>query len=262
MKKLNVTKLKDGVFLLDELGGTNCYLLVGSNKALLIDCGTGFADLEGTVKDLTDLPLTVIATHGHVNHIGGAGAFPQIYIHKDDTALINKIQFTRPMRKIFTMGAGDAKRQGADPADVKKGKFKTKFIPIDESFSLDLGSKEIKIHHTPGHTKGSIAIIDETDKLIFSGDNVCDALWIHLPGCTSLERWLDGAQWLYNMSLSYTVYWGHRSPQLQSDYILQVISWAKEIMATTKKNSIIPKVKQYPDREDGIIYRTSNVFGK
>ncbi len=262
MKKLNVTPLKEDIYLLDELGGTNCYLIVGSKRALLIDCGTGFADIYGTIRDITGLPISVIATHGHVDHIGGAGAFPEIYIHKDDTAFINRIQFSRPMRMIFTNASLAAKQQGARVSDVKRAKYKTKFISIDDNFTLDLGNKEISVHHTPGHSKGSIAVIDESDRFIFSGDNVCDALWMHLPGSTSLESWLPGAQWLYDMSLNYSIYWGHRKAKLESDYILQVISWAKEIMANTKKNSLIAKIKQYPDREDGIIYRTSHVFGK
>jgi glyoxylase-like metal-dependent hydrolase (beta-lactamase superfamily II) len=262
VKKLNVKPICDDVYLLDELGGTNCYLVVGAGKALLIDCGTGFADLRGTVEDITSLPVEVIATHGHVDHIGGAGAFESIYIHKDDTAFINRIQFTVPMRRIFTLGAGDAKRQGARAGDVKRGKYKTRFIPIDESFSLDLGGKEIKIKHTPGHTKGSIAVIDETDKIIFSGDNVCDALWLQLPGCLSVEEWLPSAQWLYEMSKSYDIYWGHRTPKLESEYILQVINWGKEILGKSRKNAFISKTVQYPDRPDGIIYRTGRVFKK
>jgi glyoxylase-like metal-dependent hydrolase (beta-lactamase superfamily II) len=51
---------------------------------------------------------------------------------------------------------GAAKSQGVKLSDVKRGKYRTKFIPIDESFSLDLGNRKIKIKHTPGHTKGSI----------------------------------------------------------------------------------------------------------
>ncbi len=262
MRQLPVTKITDGVYLLDEFSGTNCYLIVGKEKALLVDCGTGFADLKGTVEGITDLLVTVIATHGHVDHIGGAGAFKEIYIHYADTAFINKIQFTVPFRKAFTLGAGDAKRQGVRVSDVKKGRYKTKFISIDESFKLDLGCKEIKIKHTPGHTRGSIAVIDETDKIVFSGDNVCDALWLHLPGATSLEEWLPSARWLYEMSKNYRIYWGHRNALLKSEYILQVINWGEEIMSFSKKNAFPSKVKQYPEREDGILYRTGNVFKK
>ena len=262
MKKLAFTNITDGVYLLDELGGTNCYLVVGSEKALLIDCGTGFADLKGTIEDITPLPVEVIATHGHCDHIGGAGAFPEIYIHKDDTAFINKIQFTVFARKIFSLGVGTAREQGVKTSDVKKGPYKTKFIPIGDGFSLDLGGKEIKVKHTPGHSRGSIAVIDETDKIIFSGDNVCDALWLFLPGGLSIEEWLPSAEWLYEMSKTHRIFWGHRKPELQSDYILQVINWGKEIMANQTKNAFPSRKKQYPDRIDGIIYKTGKVFKK
>lgn len=262
MKKLNVREIGKGVYLLDELSGANCYLVVGSEKALLVDCGTGYCDLKGTVESLTSLPVEVIATHGHVDHIGGAGAFKEIFIHYADTKPVNRIQFTVPARKLFASGIAGAKEQGMKISDVKKGEYKTKFIPIDESFRFDLGGKEIKIKHTPGHTVGSIAVIDETDKYIFSGDNVCDALWMFLPGSTSIEQWLPSAQWLYEMSKSYRIFWGHRNAELTSEYILQVVTWGREILAKTKKNALFSKKKQYPEREDGIIYMTGKVFKK
>lgn len=53
---LPVTELAENVYLLNEFDGTNCYLVVGSEKALLIDCGTGFCDIRGAAEKLTDLP--------------------------------------------------------------------------------------------------------------------------------------------------------------------------------------------------------------
>ena len=65
---LPVTKLAENVYLLNEFDGTNCYLVVGSEKALLIDCGTGFCDIRGAAEKLTDLPIILAATHGHGDH--------------------------------------------------------------------------------------------------------------------------------------------------------------------------------------------------
>ena len=59
---LPVTKLAENVYLLNEFDGTNCYLVVGSEKALLIDCGTGFCDIRGAAEKLTDLPIILAAT--------------------------------------------------------------------------------------------------------------------------------------------------------------------------------------------------------
>ena len=51
---LPITKLAENVYLLNEFDGTNCYLVVGSEKALLIDCGTGFCDIRGAAEKLTE----------------------------------------------------------------------------------------------------------------------------------------------------------------------------------------------------------------
>lgn len=87
---LPVTKLAENVYLLNEFDGTNCYLVVGSEKALLIDCGTGFCDIRGAAEKLTDLPIILAATHGHGDHIGGAGQFEEIYIHRADCEISTK----------------------------------------------------------------------------------------------------------------------------------------------------------------------------
>lgn len=253
-------RIADGVYLINEYGGVNCYLVTGEKGALLIDCGTGTGDFKRTVGKITDLPLNVLATHGHVDHIGGADQFPFVFVHRDDCRFINKLQTSLILRKLFVAANGEMKKNGISARDVKRGDFKPKLIPVNDNFTIDLGSKLITVKHTKGHTAGSIAVIDEKDNIIFSGDNVCDALWMHMPGSVSLEEWLPGAQWLYEMSLQYHIYWGHRTPQLQSDYILQVINWGKEIISSHKRNSFFARTKQYPLREDGIIYKTNKVF--
>lgn len=254
-------KIKDGVYLLKDPNGTNCYLVLGSEKAMLIDCGLGFCDMKGAVRKITDLPIVAVMTHGHVDHIGGAWQFDEIYLHKDDCRLINDIQRSYIMRKLFLKGAEGAKDTHVSFAEFCN-KPKPKIIKLNGDEVFDLGSKEIKLHHTAGHTWGSIALVDEADGIVFSGDNVCDALWMMLPGTASLEEWLPGAEWLYEMSLKYDVYWGHRVPKLKSDYISQVIGWGKEILSIYKKNAKISKITQYPDRKDGIIFRTGNVHKK
>lgn len=260
-KELPVTSIADNTYLINEFDGTNCYLVVGSEKALLIDCGTGFCDLKGACEKITSLPITVVATHGHVDHIGGAGQFEEIYIHHDDCKAINKLQMSMPMRKAFLGGNSVIKEHGFTAKDITKPKYKTKLIPIDDGYKFDLGNKIISVKHTPGHSVGSIALIDESSKIVFSGDNVCDALWMQIPGATSLEEWLPSAKWLYDMSKEYRIFWGHRIPELSSEYIATVIKWGEEIIKNNK-NSILPKTKQYPEQSDGIIYKTNKIHSR
>ena len=61
-----------------EIGEFDCasiFLLVGDERAMVIDTGVGIGDLKGFIRKLTDKPLMVCYTHNHVDHVGGAGAF-------------------------------------------------------------------------------------------------------------------------------------------------------------------------------------------
>lgn len=259
-KELRPVRIKDGVYLISDCGFTSCYLVTGEKKAMLIDCGTGFFDFKGAVSKLTDLPLIVVATHAHTDHIGGMRQFPEIYVHKDDINIANRFMASTPGIKLFISRNAFLKKQGVTAKDLLKKEYNTKIIPFDEGAAFDLGGKIITVKHTPGHSTGSVALIDEKDKLIFSGDNVCDALWMQLPGGTSIEEWLPGAKWLYEMSAEYDVYWSHRTPRLTHEYIGQIVLWGEEILKKHKKNAFISKTAQYPKQRDGIIYRTGKVF--
>lgn len=259
---LPVEVIKNGVFRINEFDGTNCYLVVGEKNALLIDCGTGFCDMRACVRQSTSLPIILAATHGHGDHIGGRGQFEKIYIHRDDCKRLNIFQGGMLFRKIFVKFNKPVTDHGFCTKDVLKPEFKTEIVPFDDGFVFDLGGKTVRAKHTPGHSKGSVAFIDEEDKIIFSGDNVCDALWMQLPGCTSIEEWLPSAKWLREASKTYDVYWGHRVAKLTTEYIAQVITWGEELVSKTKKNTLFYSIKQYPKQPDGIIYRTDRVLKK
>lgn len=80
-----IRKIADDTYMISDFGIANCYLLIGEERALLIDCGLGIGDIKGAVEKITDKPITVVATHGHVDHAGGDGQFEKIYVHTLDT---------------------------------------------------------------------------------------------------------------------------------------------------------------------------------
>lgn len=256
---LPVEKITEGVYLLNEFEGTNCYLVVGEEKALLIDSGTGFCDLRKCVENITDKPITLALTHGHVDHFGGAGQFEEAYLHPFDMGKINEFQKKRFVRQAFLLYS-NAHALGFKASDVFRNEYRTKYIPMTEGKVFDLGSKTVRVHHTPGHSKGSVSFVDETDKIVFCGDNMCDMLWLFTPGSTSVEQWLESAKWIYKMSETHRVFWGHRKPELSHEYIGKVVAWGEEILGKSGKNAKISKIVQYPKQPDGIIYRTGNVY--
>lgn len=68
---------------------THCYLLNGTKRSLLIDTGLGICNISDEVKQLTDKPVTAVATHIHWDHIGGHKYFPDFYAHKEELNWLN-----------------------------------------------------------------------------------------------------------------------------------------------------------------------------
>lgn len=88
------------VYMINEFNVADCYLLVGTERALLIDMGVGLGNLRAFVQRLTGgLPLDVVATHGHVDHIGGRGQFPRVFVQAEDVGIVGKVSL--PYRKAF-----------------------------------------------------------------------------------------------------------------------------------------------------------------
>ncbi len=154
------------------------YLLLGSEKALLIDCGMGSGDLRGVVESFTSgLPLEVVITHAHPDHIARIGQFQSdcpVYMHHDDLPLLKR--FIEHLHYEI------------DP---------TKILHVDEGFIFDLGNRRLKVFHIPGHSKGSIVLLDEENGVLFSGDaigsnrpTIVDALWMQMSE-THIDEYLS-----------------------------------------------------------------------
>ena len=79
-----VSMIANKTWCINEYGMDAMFLLEGGHKALLIDTGTGTFDIAALCRKLTDKPLMVACTHGHVDHVGGIGYFDEVWLHPDD----------------------------------------------------------------------------------------------------------------------------------------------------------------------------------
>ncbi len=86
-KKLFIKEVLPGIFLMDEAHEATGYLVVGHDRACVIDTMNGYNDLYQAVRGLTDKPLTVVNTHGHPDHIFGNMFFQEAYLHPADREL-------------------------------------------------------------------------------------------------------------------------------------------------------------------------------
>ncbi len=253
----HVTEIENKVWQIEECG-VYCYLIAGEKRALLIDACNGFGNLAELAKTLTPLPVTVTATHAHPDHVGGRGSFPEMYLPRKDRAAarlydklyVRRLMFNKPSQQKY----------GLKRRDLKKGKYRTKYILFDDGLTFDLGGRTVRAFQTAGHTKGHCSYILEEDRIVFTGDNVCRGIWLFLPWSTTVATWIEGAERIYGLAQTHTLYGAHEAEPMPPELLARLIATAKELVHT-RKNTLFPRVRVYPKNytDHAVIYRTTRI---
>lgn len=179
---VNITKIKNNVWQINENGLDCMYLIKGEKQSAVIDTGTGISDFKHLIETIINQPYVVILTHAHVDHAGGCGQFSEVYIHEKDEQEANGITLEDRYNYIKNMeNTGSIEKNSVDIAEIIRNNNKPHFRYIKDRDEIDLGDKKLVIYEMPGHTAGSICILDEKDRILFSGDNVNDIELICAP---------------------------------------------------------------------------------
>ena len=190
-------KLAEGVYHIYEPGGVYTTLITGEEKALLIDTGYGFDNLEAFVRTLTDKPLEVVLTHGHTDHCGGNYQFSTVHMNLMDTPTYLWYESTQKQMIIekFKRDRSAAGLPDVWPADFDEGDYLKQhtrhFEPLRNGQIFNLGGRQEEILFMPGHTVGSVVIFDHQTGLLFSGDNISDSLWIMFDTSALLSNYVS-----------------------------------------------------------------------
>ena len=171
-----VNAVREGVFAISEpfhKMKVRSYLVVGSERALLIDSGLGVCDIKAVVDDLTDLPVTVVTTHSHWDHIGGHALFEEVMVHKLDAGWLTGgfPLGTDHIREMLMKGLLAEPYRFFDPLDYICPTVANPHILKDGDRISD-GTHSLLVIHTPGHSPGGISLFDERDGLLFTGDTI------------------------------------------------------------------------------------------
>jgi len=170
-----IEKIDDATYAISEYGHwekMHSYLLMGEEYALLIDTGLGIGNIKTEIDSLTNLPVKVVTTHVHWDHIGGHSLFSDISVHKEDVKclknglpipidVIRKNIIQEPFMKT------PPKEFDINKYNVYTGN-PTKIL-LDGDV-IDIGSRRIKVLHTPGHSPGHICLWEEDKGYLYTGD--------------------------------------------------------------------------------------------
>ncbi|BCD28650.1 MBL fold metallo-hydrolase [Bacillus cereus] len=170
-----VKQIARNTYAISEYGHwekVHSFLLVGDTAAILIDTGLGIDNLKRITDQLTNLPITVVTTHVHWDHIGSHAQYEEIYVHALEADwLINGIKGLS-----ITQIRHDIARDITLP--TPKTFQPEAFIPfqgtptklLQDGDIIDIGNRKIQIIHTPGHSPGHICIYDYETAFLFTGD--------------------------------------------------------------------------------------------
>ena len=169
------------VWLMSDSDGACGYVVVGRIMAAVIDTTNGLFDVKAAVRSITDLPLVLINTHGHCDHILGNVYFNQsAYLSSLDLDVVERY------RRIDPDFAAALSRAGL--ADLPP------FIDMEEGHVFDLGDLHLQAISVPGHTPGSFCLLLVEDRILFAGDSINHAPWFFLKESLPLRSCLENLE--------------------------------------------------------------------
>jgi glyoxylase-like metal-dependent hydrolase (beta-lactamase superfamily II) len=173
-----ISRGRYGIWKIYERYKAAMYLVCGSKRACLIDSAYGLTDLRELVGELTKLPVFVVNTHGHVDHVLGNHWFDRVLMHPADHFLYQEIidGYADMLRQDWVRQSYGEFIKDLDPSTVHFPKAED----IRGGDVIDLGGKRLEVVEIPGHTAGSIMLLDPDERICFSGDAVNEHLWMFL----------------------------------------------------------------------------------
>jgi hydroxyacylglutathione hydrolase len=261
-----ISQVTERVWRIDDHGLDNIYLVEGEEKALLIDTGNGVADLAGTVQNFTDKPLIIVNTHGHPDHVGGNFQYSEVYAHPKDFDLIRffagRENHTENLKRLME---AHPDLQSFFFQDIQPYKLPV-LKPVESGFMFDLGGRKLEVIEVPGHTKGSIVLLDSQNRLLFTGDNNNTLVWLFLDGCLPIEAYLGTLQKLNARSNEFDKILPGHGGVIDKSFIGEQIICAQQIISGEcqgeKYESFAGPALLCRYKRAAIAYDPENVFTK
>lgn len=227
-----IKELLPKLWSIDENGEDTIYLIAGDERALLIDTGWGLGDLAGLVASLIPLPLLVVNTHGHPDHVCGNGQFTAVHIHPNDIPLLEG-NFLPENREWMINGIlGKTEPQGLS----KEGWINTplsQVIPVRDGFTFDLGGRTVEVIESPGHSPGCICLRERNEDLLFTGDTVLQGqIWLHLDHSMPLPIFRESVLRLTAITNDNTkIFPGHSTSPLTKVILSQLLTSVEQVIS-------------------------------
>jgi glyoxylase-like metal-dependent hydrolase (beta-lactamase superfamily II) len=251
----DVYKPTPGVFAIYEphqAEETIGYLIVGQKRALLFDTGMGISDIRKVTEELTTLPIIVLNSHTHDDHVGGNWEFDNVYgMDTDFTRKDAQGSREDAQTEITPDQICGSLPKGFDPKAYVTRPWKITAYTHDGD-RFDLGGRTIEVIATPGHTPDAISLIDRSNGLLFTGDTYYPApIWLFRPE-TDLDTYAASIRRLAALAPQIKLVLGaHNIPVAQPTVLAQLVAAFDAVRAG--------KVAATPDSPGKVLYKVGDI---
>jgi len=210
------------------------YLVVGKERAALIDTGLGIGNVKRLAEEFTSLPIRVVNTHSHYDHIGQNYLFDSVAIFDAPNARqAAKSGYSKAeMSRLLADGMlWKPLPEDFDPENYQVPAF-TVTRWLKDGDIIDLGHRKLEVVHTPGHSPDSICFLDRNARLLWTGDTFYPGtIYIHLPG-SDLDAFIQSYERMIALSSNYDrLLPSHNEPYVQKAALERVLRAALDIRA-------------------------------
>jgi glyoxylase-like metal-dependent hydrolase (beta-lactamase superfamily II) len=208
------------------------YLILGSRRALMFDTGMGIGDLKALTSQLTQLPLMILNSHTHNDHVGNNWQFDSVYSLDTEFSRSN----SRGSREDAQAEIAPGEVCGALPAGFKRDEYAVRPWKIagwvHNGQRIDLGGRTIEIIATPGHTPDSMTLLDRANGLLFTGDTYYPGtIWLYRPE-TDLTAYKNSVQLLTALVPGIKLVLGaHNAPVASPEVLTHVAAALDKVQA-------------------------------
>jgi len=224
-----------GVVMVRDYANDKMFLVKGSKKALLIDSGMGTGDLKAFLTPhFGGLPLEVVFTHFHGDHIGQADKFIA-----DSIEHINDADRAQVVASLTQKGV---------PQDVINRNLQN----IKDGDIFNLGDRQLIVYQVPGHTPGSIVLFEKATGNLFTGDSIGsngpgipDAFWLHLPTSPPLDEYLSTLE-VFRSKVKggvKRIMTGHNDHPLENEKYLDNLQHAAQAVVDHGPSVLVPSLR-------------------
>jgi len=239
------------------------YLVLGEERAALVDTGCGIGDIKGLVEELTDLPVTVVNTHAHNDHVAQNYLFEEVAAYDDarSRGVAEKGCSHEEMAHLIARGmVWKPLPEAFNPDSYRVPPYKvTRWLKDGDV--IELGNRRFEVVHTPGHSPDHICLLERGARLLWTGDIFyTGGIYTYLPGGD-----MDTIIGSYKRMIALFPHYdrlmpSHNEPLVEKEMLREVLRAFEGIRAGTEKDYIEGmdgeiKVKRYNYHRFSIVTR-------